>query len=199
MRQTKLNGLTKKQEKFAINVFNGMSRYDAYCDAYNAVNMQRNTIDVAAAQLLRKPAVAQKIKEMQDTLATRNIVTVEKVIDELSKIAFDDIKNYLEFGSAEIVIGKDVTGSEIIKSFTDVKIKNSADIDTRNIQEIQLDSKGNLKFKLYPKDAALTQLGRYLGIFTDKTEVTGKDGGPIEVDFIRQKIIKQLAKKCNKG
>lgn len=37
-----------------------------------------------------------------------------------------------------------------------------------------------VKFKLADKRAALVDLGRYLGIFSDKVELTGRGGGPVQ-------------------
>jgi len=86
-------------------------------------------------------------------------ISQDKVLREFAHIAFDDIRNYLEFWTDEN--GK-----------LQVELKPSKEIDTRNISEIQLDN-GKLKFKLYPKDNALTQLGRHLGLFNDKFSVDG--------------------------
>jgi hypothetical protein len=36
-----------------------------------------------------------------------------------------------------------------------------------------------VEFKLWPKLQALELLGRYLAMFTDRHEVTGKDGEPL--------------------
>jgi hypothetical protein len=44
--------------------------------------------------------------------------------------------------------------------------------DARNVKRV--------RFKLADKRAALVDLGRHLGIFRDRLEHTGKDGGPIE-------------------
>jgi len=38
-----------------------------------------------------------------------------------------------------------------------------------------------VKFKLADKRAALVDLGKHLGLFKDRIEHSGKDGGPVEV------------------
>lgn len=78
----------------------------------------------------------------------------KRVLEELCHIAFDDIKNYLIF----------YTDSDGIPK---VDLKDSSDIDTRNIAEIT-QSKGSFKFKLYGKDNAITRLGNYLGLWKSK-------------------------------
>jgi hypothetical protein len=45
--------------------------------------------------------------------------------------------------------------------------------------------------------AALDKMGKYLGMFTDKMEITGKDGGPIDIDLsgLDTEQLKKLADK----
>ena len=52
-------------------------------------------------------------------------------------------------------------------------MKDSDDINTKNISEISIGKDGQFKFKLYERDNALIQLGKHLGMFKDKVEVTG--------------------------
>jgi hypothetical protein len=48
------------------------------------------------------------------------------------------------------------------------------------VNQIKVDDDGAVTLKLYDKRAALVDLGKHLGMFTEKHEHTGKDGGPIE-------------------
>ena len=45
-------------------------------------------------------------------------------------------------------------------------------------------TKDGLSIKMHDKRAALVDLGRYLGMFVDKTEVTGKDGGAVKFETV---------------
>jgi hypothetical protein len=47
------------------------------------------------------------------------------------------------------------------------------------------------KIKFWDKRGSLELLGRHLKLFTDKTELTGKDGGPIDV------LLKEIAQSPN--
>jgi phage terminase small subunit len=53
-----------------------------------------------------------------------------------------------------------------------------------------------VKFKLADKRAALVDLGRHLGIFRDRMELTGKDGNPLEVDLndVRRRVAGRIAR-----
>ena len=51
---------------------------------------------------------------------------------------------------------------------------------THLIKRIRYDKDGNPEVEFYDAQAALIQLGRHHKLFTDKKEVSGKDGSPIE-------------------
>lgn len=187
--------MTPKREAFCQAVIRGMTYKDAYMSAYDCKDMKESTIYVAALTLKKVPVVADRIKELQLELQRDNKITVDKVLAELAHIAFDDIKNYMDFRTEKKIVGVDENNEPIYSYNPVVDIKDSAMIDTRAISEVVVDNKGNLKFKLYSKDTALAKLGQYLGLFIDKSEVTGKDGGPIEVDDARKLLVERLAKK----
>jgi phage terminase small subunit len=58
------------------------------------------------------------------------------------------------------------------------------------ISEISQSKDGALKVKLHDKQAALVNLGRHLGMFPTKVELTGKGGGPVEVTRIERVIVR---------
>jgi hypothetical protein len=49
-----------------------------------------------------------------------------------------------------------------------------------------------VKFKLHDKVAALEKLGRHLGMFKEKVEITGKDGGPVELSDAKATLLRGL-------
>ena len=51
-------------------------------------------------------------------------------------------------------------------------MRDSDDVDGSLIQEVSLNAKGVFTFKLYDKLAALDKLGKHLGMFTDKVEIS---------------------------
>lgn len=81
--------LTEKQEKFAVNVFNGMSLADAYKDSYDCENMSDNAIYVEASRLNALPKVALRIKEMRDETLEPYIMTAKERLKWLSEIVQD--------------------------------------------------------------------------------------------------------------
>jgi len=149
--------LTIKQEKYAQGLFSGLSQRAAYKQAYDAENMTDKQIDEEACKLAATPKVSQRVEQLVNELADRNMVTKEKVLAELAHIAFDDISNYLEFYT-------DGNGNVM------TRVKDSTTIDTRAISEVSQGKDGQFRFKVYCKDNALVQLGKHLGMFVDKVE-----------------------------
>lgn len=83
-------GLTPKQEKYVQGLFTGLSQREAYKAAYNCKNMSDNAIDVNACRDAAKPKIALRLKELQDEVKERNMVTVEKVVERWWNIATAD-------------------------------------------------------------------------------------------------------------
>lgn len=165
--------LTVKQEKFAQNLFTGMTQREAYINAYNAENMLDKTIDEEACRMANDCKITARVDELTNELKERNMVTVEKVLAELSHIAFDDIKNYLDFRTEKTVVGHNTDGQPIIDYQTIVDLKDSRTIDTRNIKSISQGANGQFKFEQYCKDNALVQLGKHLGMFKETVSISG--------------------------
>ena len=67
--------LTDKQEKFCLNIVNGMRQVDAYKDAYDAENMSDDAIYVEASKLVDNPKVSIRITELRDKAASSKIMS----------------------------------------------------------------------------------------------------------------------------
>lgn len=94
-------------------------------------------------------------------------ITEQRVIQELAKIAFDDITNYLSFFVDE-------------NGDTKIVIKDSEALDTRAVAEVT-NSKSGFKFKLYNKQQALVKLGDYLGLWKRTPEEEIEDLDELEI------------------
>ena len=158
--------LTDKQRIFANEYLVDLNATRAYKKAYPGVRKDE-TAAVNGNRLLRNAKVKEYIQKRMKEREKRTEITQDRVLKELADIAFDDIKNYLSFHTDE---NGDIR----------VKIKDSTEIDTKNISEISIGKDGQFKFKLYCKDNALVQLGKHLGMFKDKLEVTGNINNPYE-------------------
>jgi phage terminase small subunit len=174
--------LTVKQERFAQGLFAGLTQREAYKQAYDCQNMMDKHIDEEACILAANPKVSQRIDQLTEELKYRNMATVEKVLAEYAKIGFADIKDYLEYKTAKTVVDYDVeTGNPIFDYRQIVDTIDSAQVDGSVIQEISISKDGTFKFKLHDKKGALDMIGKHLGMFTEKVELSGHNGGPLQV------------------
>ncbi len=163
--------LTRNQKVFCDEYLIDLNATRAYRAAYKNVKRDE-TAAVNGSRLLRNAKVKDYLDKRIKDRERRTEITQDKVLKELAKIAFDDIKNYLEYKTVQTVVAYD-DGEPIIDYRTIVDLKDSATIDTRNISEITIGKDGQFKFKLYCKDNALVQLGKHLGMFADKIEHSG--------------------------
>ena len=149
--------LTDKQEKFALALVAGMSQRQAYKEAYNTVSMSDKTIDEKASILFGNGKVRARYNEIHDRLVKEAeddaIITAKEVLSEIASIAKDDIKNYLDFYPSDRAL-----------SGVAVDIRDSREINTKNVSEVSVGANGQFKFKLYCRDTALYKLADILGL-----------------------------------
>ena len=169
-------GLTIKQEKFCQGLFTGLTQREAYKRAYDCENMLDATIDSRACELAREGKIAGRLDILVNELKGRNMVTVERVLAEYAKIAFTDMKDFVSFGTVKVQEGTDEETGEPIYNYRQmVEAKPSADVDGTMIQEVSISPKGVFAFKLHDKQKALDMIGKHLGMFIDKSEVSIKE------------------------
>lgn len=78
--------LTPKQEKFALNIFEGMNQAEAYKASYSAKNMSDNAIYREASLLMSNPKIAQRIQELRDKTAKSSIMTAQERLEYLTRV-----------------------------------------------------------------------------------------------------------------
>lgn len=163
--------LTPKQQAFVEAYLVCLSAKDAAIKAgYSA-----RTAKQQGSRLLTDAAVAAAIKAGTDTRKTENEATAERVIGELARIAFSDIRGIF-------------TADGRLKSPADLDDVTASSIASIEVVTRQAPGEGGSaveyvhKIKTVDKNAALANLGRYFALFTDKTELTGKNGAPVQFE-----------------
>jgi len=150
-----------------------------------------SSADKYAASLLNNPKIQDAIRQVMAERAKRLQITADRVLEEYAKIGFADIKDFLTFETKEVVVDVDKNGKPITDYQTVVSLKPSYKVDGTMISEVSLKD-GSLKFKLHDKKGALDMIGKHLGMFIEKHEHTGKDGGPIEVTNARERLVSRI-------
>ena len=181
--------LTAKQEAFAQAIMQGKSQRAAYKSAYNAQKMTENSIDQSACMVAKNPKVASRIAELTIELKKRNMVTVERVLQEYARLAFFDARKVFNAdGSPKSIVDLDDDTAAAIAGLEVMEIYEGRGSERKFV--------GNLKkYKISDKIGALDSIGKHLGMFIERKEVTGKDGGPIEVSGMSEAEKLALIKK----
>jgi phage terminase small subunit len=191
--------LTDKQQRFVQEYLLDLNASAAARRAgYSAKTAQEQ-----GSRLLLNVMVQEAIAEAQDARSKRTEITQDRVLQELAKIGFADIRKAIRWGATVAVpvqSGDDATDfaddGEPVRVHTDLALIASDEIDDDTaaaISEIKQTKEG-LAIKFHPKLEALGKIGQHLGMFKEKVELTGKDDGPIEtVDVTDRERAKALA------
>lgn len=117
------------------------------------------TANEQSSQLLAKVNVKNYIAELKLSLSNKNEGLAQQVIDELKKLGFANIQDYI------------ITGNEI-KDLTTIDRDKAAAVESIKKTTTEFNGGGessgkktSIQFKLYDKISALEKLGRHLGIF----------------------------------
>lgn len=143
------------------------------CEAYVAAGFKANTGN--SCRLADKPEVKARVAEILEAGAKRAEVTVERIMSELAKIGFSDIRKLFdENGNLKRVEDIDDAAAAALSSI-DVVNRKVPGGDGNEVESV-------VKLKFWDKQAALVNMGKHLGMFVDRVEHTGKDGGPIQTE-----------------
>lgn len=147
--------MTEKQKIFADEYLIDLNATRAYRVAYPSVKKEAAAVN--GSKLLRNTKVAAYIQERMQERQKRTEITQDRVLQELAAIAFAKATDYAE-----------------IKNEC-VRIKDTAELDEQQVRALAgiEEGKFGIKVKLNDKEKALELLGRHLGMFKDKLEVSG--------------------------
>ena len=113
-----------------------------------------------ARQLLTKSNILGEIQKLKNSRSERTQIEADSVIQELAKLAFSNIQDYLTV---------DEDGEVYLKNFDDIDTEKLAAIESIKVNTTRNkdDSREytTTQFKLHSKLNALEQLGKHLGIY----------------------------------
>lgn len=170
--------LTPKQKRFVDEYLLDLNATQAAIRAGYSKKTARQIGD----QNLSKLDIKVAIEKRMDSRSQRTAITQDMVLTELAKIGFSDIRKIVRWGNTEVVTGVDDAGEQTVEVHHGLSLVSADDIDDNTAAAISEISEGRegLKVKLHDKKGALVDIGRHLGMFKDKVELTGKDGAPIQ-------------------
>jgi phage terminase small subunit len=157
--------LTAKQAQFVKEYLIDLNATQAAIRA----GYSESTAGSQGQRMLTNVEIQAAIQEAMNKRATRTEVTADRVIEQLAKIAFHDLKH---------VVTWDERGR--------IKIRPSDEVDGTILQEISetiSDSGMSKKVKLNDRMRALELLGKHLALFSDNIKLSGEVGVKIVDDI----------------
>jgi len=129
---------------------------------------------------LQKPLIRAAIEQRQLEIQKATGVTVHRVLMELARIGFANMQDYMrpnEAGDPRLdfsALTRDQAAA--LQEVTVDEYKEGRGEDAKTVQRI--------RFKLADKRAALVDIGKHLGMFVERHELSGKDGAPIRTQAV---------------
>lgn len=169
--------LTRNQQVFCDEYLIDLNATRAYKVAYKRCKKD-NTARSNSSKLLTNTNIKSYIDEKMKAREKRTEITQDRVLKELSKIGFanaTDYVNIIEGEYEEDIIEDGVVVDKIIKTYKYVELQDTEKLteDKRvAISEIK-QGKNGIELKLHDKVRTLELMGRHLGMFTDKVELSG--------------------------
>lgn len=191
-----MDSLNTNQRAFVLAYVEGETMGNATKSAVKA-GYSPDTADVQGSRLLRNVWVRKALDDIYDEAQAITKITKTRVMAELGRIAFSDIRAVVEWEPRENVqreADPEADQPMVVEIGNTLRLIPSEDIPTATAAAIAEISEGQhgVKVKMHPKMAALTELGRHLGI-AQKIAHTGPDGtGPVQT-ITREMTAEQAA------
>ncbi len=149
--------MTTRQKKFCNEYLIDLNATQAAIRAGYSVDSAK----VIGCENLTKPNVKSYLDRRMAKREIRTEISQDKVLNELAKIGFANIDDYVVVDSSS--------------GYDKVIIKDTKDIPNDKISAISSIKQGanGVEVKLHDKVRALENIGRHLGMFKDKLEISG--------------------------
>ncbi|MDI4655549.1 terminase small subunit [Xanthobacter autotrophicus] len=174
--------MTPKQTRFVQEYLVDLNATQA---AVRAGYSKRTAVKIGSENLL-KPDIAREIQRAMDERAARTGITAERVLQELARIAFLDIRK--AFNADGSMKPLDQIDDETAAAIAGLEVAETFNDDGEHTGSVR-------KIKLSDKIGALTLLARHLGMLNDKLTLKGDAENPLTllVKAIQGTSIKPVA------
>lgn len=159
----KRSGLTAKQRRFVEQYLIDLNATQAAIRA----GYSERTANKVGPRMLVNVGVVTAVNRAIEERSKRTEITQDSVLQELGRIGFSDMRQFTQWGPDGVVLNDCATlDADAARCVAEVSQTTSKD-------------GGSLKFRLHDKVSALEKLGKHLGMFVDRHELTGANGAPL--------------------
>ena len=160
--------LTDKQKLFVKEYLIDMNATQA---AIRAGYSEKSARQIGS-ETLSYPYIQDAVQKAMEERAGRVDITADMVLQELRKLAFSNMENYMDLDGGRPTLNFNDLTSEQSAAITEVTIDTRHEYnDGEPVAEIE-----KVKFKLADKGINLERIGRHLKMFTDKTDLHATGG-----------------------
>lgn len=172
-----------KHERFAQELAKGKSQQEAYVIAGYKPHISNPSALAKDKRIVARIAELLERARSIEVIATeraieRLAISKERVLSELAKIGFSDIRKAVRWKSALVTEEDNPDGGEVLVIKTVVtnlvEIVPSDEIDDETaaaISQVTQNINGGVTVKLHDKRAALVDIGKHLGMFPTKVDM----------------------------
>lgn len=160
--------LTNKQKNFVNEYLIDLNATQAAIRA----GYSEKTAYRQGADNLKKHQIKEELQKRMNKRMERTEITQDEVLKELAAIAFADITDFVEIKHGTVQIkDTELIPKERLKAVTGIK-----------------EGANGIEVKLGSKEKTLELLGRHLGMFKDKLEVSGMEEEKAKLDCILSQL-----------
>lgn len=184
--------------------------------AAEAAGYSKKTANEQGARLLANVSVANEIQRRQSERAEQAKLTADEVLREIDTLASSDIGALFDLDADALrMLPMREWPAEARKAVASVKVKvypiDKPEIDDEDLadlenmaanltnpllrrfvdlmRDVRWDQYQLVEIKLWDKNSALDKAAKHRGMFTDKVEITGKDGEPLmQIEAARRAV-----------
>jgi len=175
--------LTQKQERFCLEYiidFNGAAA------AVRAGYSEKGSA-VAACRLLTNVNIQTRIRSFKNERSKRTEVTADRVVQELARVGFANIKDLMRWGNKQVTETDDEGNEKVIGSIPFVEFNDSDFLDeeqSSTVSEVKIihsTTGSTLSLKTHDKLRALEKLAIHTGVLElTPEEPEAPDGQKVE-------------------
>lgn len=152
--------LSIKQENFCNYYLECGNASEAYRRSYDCAKMKSETINIKAIELLNNGKITVRVKELQEEQKSRSDITKERILNELSNIAFSSIadmhNSWIERREFELLNSNQKSAIKSIS--TKILKKNIGTNDEPKIVDVEY-----VKIELHDKLKAIERICKMFG------------------------------------
>lgn len=181
-------GLSQFEHDFCnLFVLEGLSGNACYRQLTGSTSSHQ-VVAIEVRKIRKRPIVAARIAALRAEINERAMLSKVDVLNELAKIAMFDIRNLYDDDGEMIPLHEldDATAACI----TGIEAQR---LNTPTTEDPTKTTLLTAKVKLADKRAALVDIGKALGMFTDKVEHSGPNGAPLIPEYSQTDIARRVA------